>query len=65
MPIIAYIMDSVCYSYPFSYIFICKSTAFFCEVRFFDLYLDILVLLWYCVLLQGGETHEQHAKATV
>ena len=65
MPIIAYIIDSGCHPYPFSYFFICESTAPFCAVRFFNLCLDILVFLCYCVLLQGGEAHEQHAEATV
>ena len=64
-PIIAYIIDSNCHSHPFSCFFICESTVFFCAARFFNLCLDILIFLWYRVLLQGGETHERHTEIVV
>ena len=63
--IIAHLADGSGRSYPFSYFYICESTVLFCAVPFFVLYLDILVLLWYCVLLQGGETHERNPETTV
>lgn len=62
--IIAHLADGGGHSYPFSYFYICESTVLFFAVSFFVLYLDILVLLWYCVLLTGGETHERHPEST-
>ena len=58
-PIIAYIVDNGCHSFPFSDFFLEELTPSFYAVRFF-FPLGILLFLCYGVLLQGGETYERY-----